>query len=217
MGMVSVRSSAAVLDALADDLDGGYEAFVRLHATSVYSGALRLSGSRTDADDLTQETFVRAYNSLRRFDAARVRALEARAWLLTITVNLWRNRLRDGARRPRAVADHPRRDVPDPAPGPEAAAERGESARALACLLVQLPERERVPVVLRHVVGLSYAEIAATQSCPVGTAKANVSRGMARLRGLAAEAASAGTAGGRPSPTRRAPTPGRARRPQEAP
>ena len=50
----------------------GTAAFVRAHAGAVYSTALRLSGSRADADDLAQETFVRAYRALRRFDAERV-------------------------------------------------------------------------------------------------------------------------------------------------
>src|SRR5579863_9869034 len=112
----------AVLDGLADDLDAGYEAFVRAHSAAVYSAALRLSGSRVEADDLAQETFVRAYRALRRFEAERVLTLESRAWLLTITLNLWRNDLRRAARRP-GQAGAPERDVPDPGPGPEAAAE----------------------------------------------------------------------------------------------
>jgi RNA polymerase sigma factor (sigma-70 family) len=178
-------SDSAVLDGLACDLDAGYEAFVRAYAGAVYSAALRLSGSRPDADDLAQETFIRAYQALRRFDAERMLLLESRPWLLTITVNLWRNTLRRASRRPQQTgASHP--DVADRRPGPEAAAEDSADSALLVGLLRELPEHHRVPVVLRHVVGLSYAEIATVLDCPVGTAKANVARGLDRLRANAA-------------------------------
>jgi RNA polymerase sigma-70 factor (ECF subfamily) len=183
--VVPLRNDKAVLDGLVGDLERGYEAFVNAHSGAIYSTALRLSGSRAEADDLAQETFVRAYRALRRFDAERVRCLEPRPWLLTITLNLWRNRLRSAARRPvRAGADDGR-DVADPSPGPEAAAEATEATRAVAALLGELAEHHRVPVVLRHVVGLSYAEIASVLGCPVGSAKSNVARGLDQLRVLA--------------------------------
>jgi RNA polymerase sigma factor (sigma-70 family) len=182
--VVALRSTAAIVDALADDVDAGFEALVRAHAGAVYSAALRLCGSRVTADDLTQDTFVRAYRALRRFDRARVLALQPRAWLLAIALNVWRNHARTAARRPRS-SGHVPIDVVDGAPGPADIAEVDDAARALARLLADLPERHRVPVVLRHVAGLSYAEIAAALHCPVGTAKANVARGMRALRELA--------------------------------
>ncbi len=181
---MALRSDPTVLEALADDLDAGYGAFVRAHAGAVYSTALRLSGSRAEADDLAQETFIRAYRALRRFDTEQVHALESRPWLLTITLNLWRNHLRRAARRPRPAGPG-LLDAADRGRGPEAAAETTDESRFLVGLLLELPEHHRVPVVLRHVVGLSYAEIASTLDCPVGTAKANVSRGLDRLRALA--------------------------------
>ncbi len=180
-------SDAAVLDGLACDLDAGYEAFVRAYAGAVYSAALRLSGSRADADDLAQETFIRAYRALGRFDEDRVRALDSRAWLLTITLNLWRNRVRAARRRPRP-AGSTQPDVADRRRGPHDAAETSEEQVFLVGLLRELPEHHRVPVVLRHVVGLSYVEISVALECPVGTAKANVARGLDRLRALAAAA-----------------------------
>lgn len=176
--------NAAVLDGMADDLDAGYGAFVRAHSSAVFSTALRLSGSRAEADDLAQETFIRAYKALRRFDSERVLLLEARPWLLTITLNLWRNSRRRAARRPReTTAAHA--DPPDRRRGPEGAVEDTEDSQFLVGLLRALPEHHRVPVVLRHVVGLSYAEISSVLDCPVGTAKANVARGLDRLRSLA--------------------------------
>ncbi|MGA2521301.1 MAG: RNA polymerase sigma factor [Acidimicrobiales bacterium] len=171
-----------MLAELSEDLDGGYGAFVRAHADTVYCAALRLCRSPADAEDIAQETFVRAYRSLQRFEPARLRALEARPWLLTITLNLWRNRLRAAGRRPRTTPDTHAPEAVDLRPGPHEAAERSETSRALVRLLETLPERQRVAVVLHHVVGLSYPEVAAVLACPVGTAKASVARGLERLR-----------------------------------
>ncbi len=181
---MALHRDSAVLDDLAGDLDVGYPAFVRAHAGVVYSTALRLSGSRAEADDLAQETFIRAYKALQGFEADRVLSLESRAWLLTITLNLWRNALRRASRRPRETSARPT-DPADRGRGPEAAAEAAEDSELLLRLLSELPEHHRVPVVLRHVVGLSYAEISSVLECPVGTAKANVARGLDRLRALA--------------------------------
>ena len=70
-------------------------------------------------------------------------------------------------------------------PAPRPRPRRRRNPRSWWPCCAELPEHHRVPVVLRHVVGLSYAEIASVLSCPVGTAKANVSRGLDRLRALA--------------------------------
>ncbi|HTZ09094.1 MAG TPA: sigma-70 family RNA polymerase sigma factor [Acidimicrobiales bacterium] len=180
---------------LAADLDEAYPVLVRAHAGAVYSAALRLSGSAADAEDIAQETFVRAYRALRRYDGPRRRALRVRPWLLTITVNQWRNARRDAARRPVEAAGPggrsahgaaPRPDPPAPAPGPEDRAVSAETGRVLAALLLEVPAHHRLPVVLHHVVGMTYPEVAAALGCPVGTAKANAARGMERLRALAA-------------------------------
>lgn len=186
------QGDGAVLDELAADVEAGYPTFVRHHAAAVYTTVLRLSGSRAEAEDISQETFVRAYQALRRYDPDRIRALQARGWLAAIAVNLWRNSLRTASRRPRPASRRTGAglsdiDVPDPAPGPEAAVEANEASALLASLLARLPEHHRVPVVLRHVVGLSYAEVATALECPVGTAKANVARGVKALQVMAAK------------------------------
>lgn len=200
---MATPSDTAVLRELARDLDGAFGAFVQAHATDVYSAALRLSGSAADADDIAQDTFVRAYRALRRFDAQRLATLEPRPWLLTITLNLWRNRLRAAARRPRTAPAGTGRDAVDGRPGPEALAVQADARRTLVGMLGELPEHHRVPVVLRHVVGLSYAEMAAVLACPEGTVKANVARGLDRLRTLDAAPDDA------PRPGRRSPGPRR--------
>lgn len=70
----------------------------------------------------------------------------------------------------------------DTGPGPAERALNADDRGRLVAALSELPEHQRIPVVLRHVIGMSYAEVAQVQRCPVGTAKAQVSRGMADPR-----------------------------------
>ncbi len=76
---------------LAEDLDGTFEELVREHQDRLFSLALRYTGSPSDAEELAQDAFVRAYRALRGYEAARVRELNVRGWLTTIVLNLCRN------------------------------------------------------------------------------------------------------------------------------
>lgn len=174
-------------EALVADLDAGFAALVRAHGGVVWSVALRTTGRAADAEDLAADALLRAYRALRGYDAARIRALAPRAWLLTIVVNTRRNQVRDAARRP-AVSDAAPPDRPAPEPGPEDAAANTALGAELAALLARLPEVQRTAVVLRHVVDLPLAEVAAVLGCAEGTARSHVSRGLARLRTLSADA-----------------------------
>jgi RNA polymerase sigma-70 factor (ECF subfamily) len=171
---------------LSRDVDGAFAEVVSSLEGAVFTTALRVSGARQDAEDLAAETFLRAYAALRRYPPARIEELQLRPWLLTICLNLWRNQVRAASRRPQRVP-RPSPDPPElPAPGesPEDHAERRHQADRLAGLLVQLPDRQRIAVVLRHVVGLSYAEVAEVVGCPESTAKSHVRRGVGQLRFL---------------------------------
>jgi len=179
---------------LAADLDGAYERLVIAHQDRLFSIALRLLGDPRDAEEVAQDALVRAYRALATYDAVRIRSLALRPWLAAIVVNLSRNR---GRRRklatvrldvPSALDAGPltaRLAAPDTSGSPHAAALRRESAHDWAALLATLPPRLRVPVVLRHVDGLSYAEMATALGRPEGTLKAQVHRGLARLRAAA--------------------------------
>ncbi len=170
---------------LAADLQGGFTELVQVHAAAVRTFLLRLSGAPSEADDLGQETFLRAYGALRGYSPDRRRALRPRPWLMTIAANTWRNHVRSAIRHP--VTTLPDGDAggwPDRGPGPEERAETALDRDMLTAALVLLPETYRVAVVLRHVLGMSYAEVAVVQQCPVGTAKARVSRGLTDLREL---------------------------------
>ncbi|MEU3384198.1 RNA polymerase sigma factor [Streptomyces albidoflavus] len=89
-----------VTELLAADLDGGFTELVRVHARSVHAFLYRVSGSAAEADDLGQDTFLRAYTALRGYSPQRRRELRPRAWLMTIAANVRRNHVRSSVRRP---------------------------------------------------------------------------------------------------------------------
>lgn len=157
------------------DADLLFPCLVRAHTAAVWTTALRLTDSRADAEDLVQEVFASAWASMQTWPVERLETLRARPWLVTITLNAWRNRLRSAARRPQTapLLDHD---------GIVVSRDHLDEAERLAALVGLLPASYRAPVVLRHVVGLSYQDIAAALDCPPGTVKAQVSRGLALLR-----------------------------------
>jgi RNA polymerase sigma factor (sigma-70 family) len=174
--------------ALVHDLDTGFVELFQANRGVVFSTALRISGRWADAEDLTAESFLRAYRALSGYRRARILALRPRSWLLTITLNLWRNHERDAARKPRCEPwdqglDHAP-DPPDPREDVERAVTRRETDRELAALLTGLPAEQRAAVVLRHVVDLPIAEIAEILGRPVGTVKSDISRGLRLARSL---------------------------------
>jgi RNA polymerase sigma-70 factor (ECF subfamily) len=183
------RVAGDLTAALARDVDGTFERVVLAHQDRLYTIALRMLGDPRDAEEVTQDAFVRAYRALASYDRERVRELQLRPWLTTIVLNLCRNHTRRPAPRtqPLDVAEE-RAVVPptlvaaDRRGSPHDAAIHRESARTWASLVAGLPARYRAAVVLRHVDGLSYAEMSIALGRPEGTLKAQVHRGVALLR-----------------------------------
>jgi RNA polymerase sigma-70 factor, ECF subfamily len=175
--------------ALATDLDGAFEALVEHHQDRLYTIALRMLGDRGDAEEAAQDAFVRAYRALASYDEARIRELRLRAWLTTIVLNRCRSvASRRATRGPRPVSidGDPARPIAEPQASPSTmpaeVAERHSERDRWAARLVGLPAPYRAAVVLRHVDGLSYPEVAQTLGRPEGTVKAQVHRGIAMLR-----------------------------------
>jgi RNA polymerase sigma-70 factor (ECF subfamily) len=146
-------------------------AFVRATQADVWRLCAHL-GSAAQADDLTQETYARAFTSLHRF----LGRSSARTWLLTIARRVCADAVRSAQRDRRAPVTSTR-VVEDPA-----------GSVAMRALVASLEPERREAFVLTQVVGLSYAEAADVCSCPVGTIRSRV----ARARGDLVEALSGG-------------------------
>lgn len=133
--------------------------FVRATQAEVWRLCAHL-GDRRHADDLTQETYLRAFGSLPRF-AGRS---SARTWLLSIARRVCADHVRAAVRR-RRLAPPPAESVPDPADGV-----------ALSTLVDALTPDRREAFVLTQQLGLSYAEAADVAGCPIGTIRSRVAR-----------------------------------------
>jgi len=184
--------------------EAAYAVLVRLHRPRLYTLAYRLLLDRESAEDVVQETFIAAFRQMERFEPRPSLA----AWLNTIAL---RTATRAAARqrsRPKTSLDtpafldngHSAADwtgdhvglgtlaATSPDTDPIAAAEAADLRRALAAAIVELPFKYRAAVVLRHVMGLDYAEAARALDLPLNTFKSHLLRGTKLLReGLAPE------------------------------
>ena len=155
-----------------------WEEIVREHSGRVYRLAYRLTGNRHDAEDLTQEVFVRVFRSLSSYTPGTFEG-----WLHRITTNLFL----DSARRKQRIRfDGLPEDVEERwaggDPGPERAWEQNNLDRDVQAALDTLPPDFRAAVVLCDIEGLSYEEIAATLDVKLGTVRSRIHRGRALLR-----------------------------------
>ncbi|MGH9163331.1 MAG: sigma-70 family RNA polymerase sigma factor, partial [Vicinamibacteraceae bacterium] len=146
------------------------------HLNSLYGTALRLAGNRETAEDLVQETYLRAFQAVSRFEPG----TNLKAWLFTILHNVYRNVRRSAARSP--VESAP--DVVEHAGAtgmadndPEQRLLRETLDTDLREALDQVPDVFRQAVWLRDVEELTYAEIAGVMAVPIGTVMSRIARG----------------------------------------
>jgi RNA polymerase sigma factor (sigma-70 family) len=169
---------------LAVDHDGAFPDLVKTLQDGVFSGALQLTRNRQDAEDVTQETFVRAYRALGSYDEERIRDLQVRPWIWTIALNVCRNRARTLTRHPESALVDDQLDY---------TTDTAEEAATNVDLVVwrqrltTLTGPQRNAVVLHHVVGLRYSEIAESTGRTESTVRSDVRRGLARLRTMIGE------------------------------
>ena len=139
--------------------------------------AYAVMGSESEAEDVTQEAFVKAFRALPRFREG----LPLRPWLMQIVANEARNRRRSRGRRERlavraaAMGDHDSGSAEELALG-------AVSAGELRAALAGLDDRDRTVIALRYFAGLTEAETAAALDVPAGTVKSRLSRALDRLR-----------------------------------
>jgi RNA polymerase sigma-70 factor (ECF subfamily) len=160
-----------------------FEAEALAALDSLYRVALRLSRSPADAEDLVQETYLKAFRAADRFEPG----TNLRAWLFTILHNTARNQARDRARDMVAVDSEVVERASDLQPStgqtetPESALLRETLAPELQAAIDALPDAFRQAVWLRDVEEFSYAEIAQMLSVPIGTVMSRISRGRRML------------------------------------
>ena len=171
-----------------DDKRSRFEAQVLPHLDAAHRLARWLCRSPSDADDIVQEAFMRAY---RAFDS--LRNSDARAWLLAIVRNCHLSALAERRRRAYEPLTEEHEALPplahaDPPPDPESASIGHDEARLLARLIAALPEEQREVLLLREVEDMSYREIAAVAQVPIGTVMSRLARARAALKALWPEA-----------------------------
>ena len=182
------RETAELLAAIRRGDADAFEAVAREQAPALFRVALRLTRRREDAEDLVQETLVRALPHLRRFEGRSSLA----TYLFRALGNLWKNRLRARSRS-RVVAwlrrgpleDGPAEpDPPDPRPLPLERLAAEDRAAEVRRAVGRLEPERRLTLLLREVEEMSYEEIAEVTGVPVGTVRSRLARAREELRRL---------------------------------
>ena len=176
--------SASETDMLSEHIDG------------LYSYALALSRNRVNAEDLVQETYVRAIPALGRLP----KQSNIKSWMFTILRNIWLNQLRQ----PRVAVPMPGTDL-DQFPASELHAPGAKDPHSLLLTsldqdqvrqaISRLPVESREIILLREFEDLSYQEIAAVLKCPIGTVMSRLGRARSKLRELLSSTLAGGSCG----------------------
>ncbi|WP_226345112.1 RNA polymerase sigma factor SigE [Agilicoccus flavus] len=178
---MSITHQDAPIDTSADDADWvrpTWEQVVTEHSARVYRLAYRLTGNRYDAEDLTQDVFVRVFRSLDRY-----RPGTFEGWLHRITTNLFLDRMRRKQRiRFDALSEESSARIPSRGMGPEQYFDATHLDDDVQRALDALAPDFRVAVVLCDIEGLTYEEISETLGIKLGTVRSRIHRGRAQLR-----------------------------------
>ncbi len=154
-----------------------FETILGAHHGEIYRYLRRISASASEADDLTQETFLRAWRTYRGLPEE----ANVRAWLFTIATNLARNHFRSESRRRRAHAVL-KRDGPPAGGDPEEERRMNETRARVEAAVDGLPLRQRLAFVMRKIHDLDYDAIARSLDCSVETARAHVFQALRKVR-----------------------------------
>ena len=185
------RSSDNALIARCQKADiAAFNEIVSRYKGKIYNYLYRMTGSADDAEDLTQEVFVRMYTSIGSFRAE----ASLSTWLFRIAGNLCVDAFRRGKKERGTVSldapvmgmdddgNGPSRDVPDWSAEPDKLFGRKELGAHIEAALQKLPPKLRSAVILHDVEGLAYEEIAQTEHIPLGTVKSRIFNARVALR-----------------------------------
>ncbi len=151
------------------------------HMDALYNGALHLTRNKSDAEDLVQDTYLRAYVHFGRFE----KGTNLKAWMFKILRNTFINRYNKKKNQGISIdLDAVEHRLEAPSPPHDITTLTGQDLEAA---LKQLPDDYRIAVVLAFVEGFSYREIATVMDCPIGTVMSRICRARRRLRKLLAE------------------------------
>jgi RNA polymerase sigma-70 factor (ECF subfamily) len=161
---------------LKGDLDA-YEVLIKEHQASVFNVCYRITGNRQEAEDLTQEAFIRAYQKLSRYDPSRPFG----PWMRTLAANLCYNHLKKGRLQRVPLEDEKDQLKDNPSNDPENLLEISQGHRELYQALWKLPNNQRIALELRHFQGLSYQNMAEVLNLPLNTVRSHLYRGRQKL------------------------------------
>ena len=161
---------------LKGDLDA-YGALIQEHQASVFNVCYRITGNRQEAEDLTQESFFRAYQKLSRYDPSRPFG----PWMRTLAANLCYNHIKKSRLQRVPLEDEKDQIKDNPSTDPENLLEMSQEHRELYQALWKLPDNQRIALELRHFQGLSYQDMAEALNLPLNTVRSHLYRGRQNL------------------------------------
>lgn len=174
-----MQTDQEIIDRVRGGDDDAFRLLVERHSRAVYRSAYRITGNGADADDVVQETFLRVYRALERFDA---RAAFT-TWIHRIAVNCALDLIDARKRRGGAGSDDEELDaLPSTAVSPERAVHATEMQRAVAMAMERLSGNERTAFVLRHFEGMPLEEIGQVLGTQLNATKNTIFRAVRKLR-----------------------------------
>jgi RNA polymerase sigma-70 factor (ECF subfamily) len=176
-----------LIELLASDLNRNFPSLVLNFQQRLYAFALRYTGVPQDAEDIAQETFIRAYHALANYPAERIRAMKMQPWLYKIALHICYRHKSNERLQYTSLDLQEEQQISltlegDERGHPEKVLEEQEEIRELEAMITRLPERYRIAVSCYYFEELGYREIAELLNLPVGTVKSNVYRGTQLLR-----------------------------------
>lgn len=178
------EQEAAIIRAVLNGDVNAFETLVKEYEKNVYNLALRMTGNSEDAADMSQEAFIKAYNSLSSFRGDS----KFSVWLYRIVSNVCLDYLRSRTRKPTVSlstenddGDEVELDIADETQSPELLLDRSLTRDAVRRGLASLPPDHREILLLREIQGLSYEEIAAALDLEAGTVKSRIFRARKKL------------------------------------
>ena len=178
-----------VRQAQAGDM-AAFDELVMMFRGPMFNLAYRMTNNREDADELTQEIFLKLYKSIDKFQGRS----KFSTWLYAVAANTCRSGLRKLKRissmevvrldddRSKDEGGAGKYDPADPSDLPSTTLEREEAKAKITGLIAELPEDFRMVIVMKDIQGMAYEEMAEALECSIGTIKSRLSRGRAKLK-----------------------------------